>query len=165
WLSRSGPSISRTLAVLFVYALLAALLVVIAVVIADSLAASITQFVQAAPRLRADLPGILAPFQDELDAVGLGQFRLAAGAIGILDSFNEGSFELLRPIQQIAAFGLNAFGTFSLIVFLSIYMAADGERLRVSIHRLFPARFESSLAVFENSVGRSFGGFVRGQAL
>jgi predicted PurR-regulated permease PerM len=165
WLSRSGRSIPRTLAVLLVYTLLAALLVVIVVVIADSLSASITQFVQAAPRLRADLPGMLAPIQNALDAVGLGQFRLAAGAIGILDSFNQGSFEILRPIQQIAAFGITAFGTFSLIVFLSIYMAADGERLRVSIHRLFPARFETSLAVFENSVGRSFGGFVRGQVV
>src|SRR5262249_20146586 len=62
-------------------------------------------------------------------------------------------------------FGLNAFGTFSIILFLSIYMAADGERLRVSLHQLFPARFETNLAVFENSVARSFGGFVRGQVL
>src|SRR5262245_18416163 len=101
----------RTVAVLLVYALLAALLVVIAVVIADAMSQSITQFVQTAPRLREDLPGLLAPFQQRLDAVGLGQFRLADGAIGILNSFNAGSGELLQPIQQIAAFGLNAFGT------------------------------------------------------
>jgi len=155
----------RTVAVLLVYFLLAALLVVIAVVIADALSQSIQAFVQTAPRLRTDLPTLLAPFQERLDAVGLGQFRLADGAIGILDSFNAGSGEVLRPIQQIAEFGLNAFGTFSIILFLSIYMAADGERLRVSLHRLFPARFETNLAVFENSVARSFGGFVRGQVI
>jgi predicted PurR-regulated permease PerM len=152
-------------AVLVVYTLIAVLLVVVAVVIADSLAGSITQFVESAPRLRQDLPTVLAPIQTVLDNIGLGQFKLAAGAVGILDSFNQGSFEILRPIQQIAAFGVNAFGTFSLILFLSIYMAADGNRLRLAFHRLFPARYEPNLALFENSVARSFGGFVRGQVI
>jgi len=167
WLVRASPAgaLPRGVAVLLVYALIAILLVVVAVVIADSLAGSITQFVQAAPRLRQDLPTVLAPIQTLVDAVGLGQFKLAAGAIGILDSFNQGSFELLGPIQQIAAFGVNAFGTFSIILFLSVYMAADGNRLRLGFHRLFPARFEANLAVFENSVARSFGGFVRGQVI
>ena len=162
--SPSG-ALPRHVAVLVVFLALAIVVVVVAVVIADSLAASITEFVDAAPRLRQDLPSVLSPLQGVVDAIGLGQFRLAQGAIGILDSFNESSFEVLQPIQQIAAFGVNAFGTFSLIVFLSIYMAADGNRLRVGYHRLFPARFEANLAVFENSVARSFGGFVRGQVL
>jgi predicted PurR-regulated permease PerM len=167
WLVRVSPAgaLPRGVAVLLVYLLIAVLLLVVAVVIADSLAGSITQFVNAAPRLREDLPTVLAPIQTVLDDIGLGQFKLADGAIGILDSFNQGSFEVLQPIQQIAAFGVNAFGTFSLILFLSVYMAADGARLRVGFHRLFPARFEANLAVFENSVARSFGGFVRGQVL
>jgi predicted PurR-regulated permease PerM len=163
WLVRAAGWMPRTVAVLLVYALITVLLVVVAVVIADALAQSIQQFVQTAPRLRQDLPALLAPIQERLDAVGLGQFRLAPGAIGILDSFNAGSFEVLRPIQQIAEFGLSAFGTFSIILFLSLYMAADGERLRVGFHRLFPARLEERLAIFENRVARSFGGFVRGQ--
>jgi predicted PurR-regulated permease PerM len=167
WLVRASPAgaLPRGVAVLLVYFLIAVVLLVIVVVIADSLASSITQFVQTSPRLRQDLPAVLAPLQGVLDAVGLGQFKLAQGAIGILDSFNEGTFEILRPIQGIAAFGVNAFGTFSLILFLSVYMAADGDRLRLAIHRLFPARFETNLAVFENSVARSFGGFVRGQVI
>lgn len=167
WLVRASPAgaLPRGAAVLVVYSLIGVLLVVVGVVIADSLAGSITQFVQSAPKLRQDLPTVLAPIQGVLDAIGLGQFKLAAGAIGILDSFNQGSFEILQPIQQVAAFGVNAFGTFSLILFLSIYMAADGNRLRVGLHRLFPARYEANLALFENSVARSFGGFVRGQVI
>jgi predicted PurR-regulated permease PerM len=167
WLVRASPAgaLPRGVAVLVVYSLIAILLVVVAVVIADSLASSITQFVESAPRLRQDLPTVLAPIQGVLDTIGLGQFKLAAGAIGILDSFNQGSVEILRPIQQIAEFGVTAFGTLSLIVFLSIYMAADGGRLRLGFHRLFPARYETNLAMFENSVARSFGGFVRGQAI
>ena len=167
WLVRASPAgaLPRGAAVLLVYFLIAVLLVVVAVVIADSLASSITQFVQTAPRLRQNLPALLAPTQNILDAIGLGQFKLAQGAIGILDSFNQGTFEILRPIQQVAAFSVTSFGTFSLIVFLSIYMAADGDRLRLGMHRLFPARFEANLAVFENSVAQSFGGFVRGQVI
>jgi len=167
WVERAPPAgaLPRGVAVLVVFLVIATVLVVVAVVIADSLAASITQFVDAAPRLRDDLPRVLLPAQGVLDAVGLGQFRLAQGAVGILDSFNKGTFEILQPIQQIAEFGVNAFGTFTLIVFLSIYMAADRDRLRLGFHRLFPARFEASLAVFENSVARSFGGFVRGQVI
>jgi predicted PurR-regulated permease PerM len=167
WLVRASPAgaLPRGAAVLLVYLLIAIVLVVAVVVVADSLVGSIQQFVDAAPRLREDLPSVLQPLQNVLDTVGLGQFRLAPGAIGILDEFNRGTDQLLGPIQGIAQFGVNAFGTFTLIVFLSIYMAADGERLRVGFHRLFPARFETNLAVFENSVGRSFGGFVRGQVI
>ena len=87
------------------------------------------------------------------------------GRRGILDSFNAGSGEVLRPIQQIAVFGAGAFGTFSIIVFLSLYMAADGARLQGSFRRLFPARFEADIAHFESSVARSFGGFIRGQVI
>ena len=164
-LERIADWIPRPVAVLLAYVLIASLLVVVVVVLADSVANSIRQFVEAAPQLRQDLPRLLAPFQARLDQIGLGQFQLAAGATGILDSFNAGSGEVLRPIQQIAVFGAGAFGTFSLIVFLSLYMAADGARLRVTLHRLFPARFEGDIAVFETSVARSFGGFIRGQVL
>ena len=157
--------IPRPVAVLLTYALIATLLVVIVVLISDSVANSIRQFVEAAPQLRQELPQLLAPFQERLDQIGLEQFQLAAGATAILDSFNAGSGEVLRPIQQIAVFGAGAFGTFSIIVFLSLYMAADGARLQGSFRRLFPARFEADIAHFESSVARSFGGFIRGQVI
>src|SRR5437868_13320346 len=52
WLVRASPagSLPRGVAVLLVYFLIAIAIVVVAVVIADSLASSITQFVDAAPR-------------------------------------------------------------------------------------------------------------------
>ncbi len=165
WLVRAVGWIPRGGAVLVVYLIIALLTIVLVVVIADLLALSIKAFIDAGPRLRQDLPGLLAPYQQQLDGIGLGQFQLAAGATAILDSFNAGSTEVLQPLQRLAVFGVGAFGTLVLIVFLSLYMAADGERLRVSIHRLFPARFETNLAVFEKSVAHSFGGFVRGQVL
>jgi predicted PurR-regulated permease PerM len=53
----------------------------------------------------------------------------------------------------------------SLIIFMSIDMALDSERIRRGIRSLVPARYHPQLDVVDAAVSRAFGGFVRGQVV
>ena len=48
---------------------------------------------------------------------------------------------------------------------LSLYMVADRDRLMASIFRLVPPAYKEEAKLLEVSVARSFGGFLRGQAI
>jgi predicted PurR-regulated permease PerM len=51
------------------------------------------------------------------------------------------------------------------VFFLSLYMAVDRERIVRFLFRLVPPNYTDEAKLLENSVSRSFGGFLRGQAL
>ena len=155
----------RAVAVLLVYGLMFTTLIVLLLGLAGAVASSISDFAGVLPQLREQLPRIVAPLQDFANAWGLERVNLTQGAVDLLDQFTASSDVWLEPIRQAAAASVTAFGTFSLIVFLSLYMAADGEHLLAAVLRLIPARFQRQMELLEDSVARSFGGFIRGQAI
>src|SRR5437588_826732 len=75
-LVRHVPNLPRIAAVVVVYGLLLGGIVVIAVVVANNLATSITSLVSQVPEIRNDLPDLLAPWQQRLNAIGFGQVDL-----------------------------------------------------------------------------------------
>ncbi|MFN2484025.1 MAG: AI-2E family transporter, partial [Candidatus Limnocylindria bacterium] len=46
---------------------------------------------------------------------------------------------------------------------LSLYMVMDSERILSKLRRLVPRRYEDEVEIFERSVARAFGGFLRAQ--
>ena len=79
-LTRLVPVLPRVGAVVLVYAALVGAIVLVVVLVAGALAQSIADFIASVPTLRDDLPGLSQPWQDRLDALGLGQVDLAAQA-------------------------------------------------------------------------------------
>ena len=159
------PRLPRALAAVIVYVLVVAILSVVIIVAAGALATSTTQFVASIPDIRANLPTILAPWQDVLSSIGLGQVDLVAQANEALANLDQLAAALVGPLQQIAVASLGAIGTMLIVFFLSIYMVVDRDQIISFLFRLVPPAYAEEAALLQTSISRSFGGFLRGQAL
>ena len=159
------PFLSRAGAVFTVYFLLFGGLVIVSVLLATALAGSIADFIANVPRLRDDLPLALAPWQERLDGLGLFRVDLVAQADQFLDNLSRYASELAVPLQQVAVASIGAIGNLLLVIVFSLYMVADRDRLVAFLFRLVPPGYKQEALVLEEAVARSFGGFLRGQAL
>ena len=159
------PRLPRALATIVVYTGVVAILVVIVVLAAGALATSISQLVASLPDIRANLPEIVRPWQDRLNAIGLGQINLVDQATAILDNLDQIAGALVAPLQQIAVASLSVVGTMLIVFFLSIYMVVDRDQVLAFLFRLVPPTYAEEARLLQTSVSRSFGGFLRGQAL
>lgn len=157
--------ITRAGAVVVVYILLFGGIVFLVVGVAGALAASVTDFIANVPTLRSDLPTIVAPWQERLSALGLTDVDLVAQAGAFLDNLSRYAAQLAGPLQQVAVASLGALANLLLILILSLYMVADRDRLLASAFRLAPPQYKEEARLLEQSIARSFGGFLRGQAI
>jgi predicted PurR-regulated permease PerM len=135
------------------------------VVAAGALATSIAQFVASIPDIRANLPAIVAPWQRWLTSIGLGQIDLVAQAAAALSNLDQIAGALVEPLQQFAVASLGAVGTMLIVFFLSIYMVVDRDQIVAFLFRIVPPAYAEEARLLQTSVSRSFGGFLRGQAL
>ena len=161
----SIPFMTRTGAIFFVYFLLFGSLVVVSIAVAAALVSSIGDFIENLPGLRADLPTILQPWQERLNALGIAQVDLVTQATTFLDNISQYAIQLAEPLQQIAVASLGAIGNLLLVVVLSLYMVADRERLVAFGFWLVPTGYKAEAQILEEAVSRSFGGFIRGQVI
>lgn len=159
------PGLPRVIATVLVYTLIVIGLVVIALLVAQALATSITDFVASIPNIRENIDEIVAPLQQFLDSIGLGQVDVAAQALIVLDNLDDIAASLLVPLQSIAVASIGAVGMTLIIFFLSIYMVIDRDQIMAFLFRVVPPTYAEEARLLQTSVARSFGGFLRGQAL
>jgi predicted PurR-regulated permease PerM len=159
------PRLPRVLATVLVYSAIVVILVVIVLVVAQALSNSISQFIASLPQIRGDIGTIVAPMQGWLTGIGLGQIDLAAQALAILDNLDVVAAQLIVPLQSIAVASVGAIGTMLIVFILSIYMVIDRDAILAFIFRLVPPSYAEEARLLQTSVARSFGGFLRGQAL
>ena len=159
------PRLPRALAAVIVYTLVVAILVVIVIAAAGALATSTSQFVAQIPNIRGNLPTILAPWQEFLASIGLGQVDLLVQANDALANLDQLAGALVEPLQRVAVASLGAIGTMLIVFFLSIYMVVDRDQIVSFLFRLVPPAYADEAHLLQTSVSRSFGGFLRGQAL
>jgi predicted PurR-regulated permease PerM len=159
------PFMSRTGAIFTVYFILFGGLVVVTIVAAAALVSGISDFVANLPQLRENLPTVLAPWQERLDGVGIGQIDLYTQASTFLDNLSQYAIQLAAPLQQIAVASIGAIGNLLLVVVLSLYIVADRERLTAFAFWLVPSGYRAEAEILEEAVSRSFGGFIRGQVV
>jgi predicted PurR-regulated permease PerM len=159
------PRLPRVLATVLVYSAIVVVLVFIVLVVAQALSTSITQFVASLPQIRGDIGTIVAPLQGWLRGIGLGQVDLAAQALAILDNLDVIAAQLIVPLQSIAVASVGAIGTMLIVFILSIYMVIDRDAILAFMFRLVPPSYAEEARLLQTSVARSFGGFLRGQAL
>jgi predicted PurR-regulated permease PerM len=159
------PRLPRIVATVLVYTAVVGVLLLILILVAGALATSITEFVASIPALQADLPQIVKPWEDWLASIGLGQVDLLAQARAVLDNLDNLSAALVEPLQEIAVASLSVVGTMLIVFFLSIYMVIDRDQILAFMFRLVPPTYAEEARLLQTSVSRSFGGFLRGQAL
>ena len=165
WLASHVPFLPRVGAVIVVYALLVGILIVLMILVAGALTTSIADFVTNVPALQTQLPLILAPWQERLNGFGLTQVDLVAQGRTFLGNLNTYAEELVGPLQQLAVASIGAVGNLLLVLILSLYMVVDRDRILSFLFRIVPPGFKEDSRLLETSVARSFGGFLRGQAI
>jgi predicted PurR-regulated permease PerM len=164
-LTRLVPFLPRIGAVVLVYALLVGAIILAVVLVAGAVASSISDFVNSVPTLRQDLPTLLAPWQGRLNGLGLNQIDLVAQATSFLDNLANYAVALAGPVQQLAVASLGAMGNVLIVLILSLYMVVDRDDILSFLFRLVPPAYKEEARLLETSVARSFGGFLRGQAI
>jgi predicted PurR-regulated permease PerM len=68
-------------------------------------------------------------------------------------------------VQQLAVASIGALGSLLLVLILSLYMVVDRDAIMSFFFRLVPPTRTDEARLLERSVARSFGGFLRGQAI
>ena len=164
-LTRLLPFLPRVGAVVLVYAALVGVMVLAVVLIAGALAQSIADFVASVPTLREDLPRLLAPWQERLNGLGLGQINLLDQATSFIDNIADYAVQLAGPLQQLAVASLGAMGNLLIVFILSLYMVIDRVAILSFLFRIAPPAYTEEARLLERSIARSFGGFLRGQAI
>jgi predicted PurR-regulated permease PerM len=163
-LLRLFPRLPRAIAVIVVYTLLIAILFVVALQVATSLYNSISTLVNNWPT-DARLREILQPWQDRLNSVGGSQINLYDQVKSLLANLKSGANGLVKPLGDIAFASIGVMGNLLFVFFLSLYMAVDRDHIVSFLFRLVPPAYTDEASLLEHSIARSFGGFLRGQAL
>jgi predicted PurR-regulated permease PerM len=159
------PRLPRVVATVLVYSAIVVLLVFLVIIVAQALTTSTTQFIASIPQIRSDIHTIVAPVQSWLTSIGLGQVDVATQALAILDNLDQVAARLIVPLQSIAVASVGAIGTMLIVFILSIYMVIDRDAILAFLFRLVPPRYAEEARLLQTSVARSFGGFLRGQAV
>jgi predicted PurR-regulated permease PerM len=163
-LVRLVPRLPRSVAVVLAYTLLIVFLVAAIILVAQQLYSSINGLVGQVPDDQ-HLSDFLAPYQDRLNSLGAGQIHLYDQVKQLLANAKDGAGQLAKPIGEIAIASLGVFGNLLFVFFLSLYMAVDKDRIARFLFRLVPPNYTAEAELLEQSVSRSFGGFLRGQAV
>jgi predicted PurR-regulated permease PerM len=161
---RAFPKLPRAAVVAAIYLALLIGLSWIVLVVAGSLASSIAGFVSELPDLQARLPEILAGLQGTLQGLGF-QIDIVATARDLLGNLGDLGDELVQPLTDLALFSLGIVANLLIVVFLSLFIVLDKDRILAYVNRLVPPQYSDTARLFETSVASSFAGFLRGQAI
>jgi predicted PurR-regulated permease PerM len=163
-IGRLVPRMPPALAVIIVYLAMVSILLALVVQVSASVAASTAQFIQDAPQLEAQLAGLLDDLEVRLAALGF-SVDLVSQAPLIVQNLQGWASQLVGPVQAIALASVGVLGNLLIIVILSVYIAIDRTAIVAFLYRMVPPGFVTEARLLQLSVSRSFGGFLRGQAI
>jgi len=145
------------------YALVGAATGVLMTFVAISLIQSIQQLSVSSSSLGDQLTASLASLQAQLDSAGLSYVQPANWIGGALNAVDLSSTSAVNSFGSIAGSLAGGLGTVLVIVFMSVYIAADRDRISAEIRRVVPTRYHHALDIAQDAISHSFGGFLRGQ--
>ena len=124
-------------------------------------AAQVGQLADTFPQTRATIQTTLRGWQD---AVSLGPFEPDLVQL-FADVERTVSLAGTSMISKAPGVTLAVVGALLLVIILSLYMVADADRIMAKFNRIIPTRYEDHMEIFERTVGRAFGGFLRAQVI
>ncbi len=162
WLARFMP---RLLAVAIAYGAVAIAAFGLVVVSAAALIGSISDFLRNLPQLQQSIVDLLRPVADWLRTLGLDQVDLTAQIDTILATIATQARDLLGPLQDVAVASVGFVGNVLIVFFLALFISADRAAIGSFLLRLVPPAYSDEAHLLTESVGRSFGGFIRGMVV
>ena len=165
WIERRLPVLPRVVAVGVVYGLLFVTLSAIVIWLAVGVAGSFQELVRDPRWAPENLPATLKPFQEQLDRLGLRQIILVDAVNQAIDGFAGIAGSQAGAVANLAVASLGIIGNLLMIVFLSVFILIDKDKILAFFIRLTPQRYSDEVRLLQTSVSSSFGGFLRGQAI
>jgi predicted PurR-regulated permease PerM len=162
WLTRFVP---RVIAVTIAYGTVAIAAFGLVVVAASALFASTTEFLKNLPQFQQDLIALMQPIGDWLRSLGFGQLNVSTQIGSILSTLATQAQNLLGPLQDVAVASVGFIGNLLIVFFLAIFISIDRAAIGSFLLRLVPPAYGSEAHLLTESVGRSFGGFIRGMVV
>jgi len=139
---------------------LAALIVAASVAVADSF----QQLLQDQRFNEQNLPSTLAPLQQQLTDLGI-QVNLVEAVNQLAAGIADVAQAQIGAVTNLALASLGMIGNLLMVVFLSVFILIDKDKIMAFFLRLAPPRYASEVRLLQSSVSASFGGFIRGQAI
>jgi len=162
WLARFVP---RVVAVAIAYGAVAIAAFGLIVVAASALLASTTDFLKNLPQFQQDLVTLIQPVSDWLRSLGFDQVNVAAQVETLLGSLAAQAQNLLGPLQDVAVASIGFVGNVLIVFFLAVFISIDRADIGSFLLRLVPPAYSREAHLLTESVGRSFGGFIRGMVV
>jgi len=134
-------------------------------VAASALFASTTEFLKNLPQFQQDLVALAQPISDRLRALGFDQVDITAQIGTILSTLATQAQNLLGPLQDVAVASVGFVGNLLIVFFLAIFISVDRADIGSFLLRLVPPAYSREAHLLTESVGRSFGGFLRGMVV
>ena len=162
WLTRFVP---RVIAVTIAYGTVAIAAFGLVVVAASALFASTTEFLKNLPQFQQDLVALMQPIGDWLRSLGFDQLNVSTQIGSILSTLATQAQNLLGPLQDVAVASVGFIGNLLIVFFLAIFISIDRAAIGSFLLRLVPPAYGDEAHLLTESVGRSFGGFIRGMVV
>jgi predicted PurR-regulated permease PerM len=158
--------LSRGWATLLIYLGVIVVLVIGALFVAPVAASQLYQLGSGLPEYANRLPGLIATYQRELNRLGL-EVKLSSvlSSPDLVQGAQNFGALIVQNALGIATGLANLVVNLFIVLILSFYMALDGPKLVQRAIQLTPAEWQDEATLFAQVVGRTFGGFVRGQLL
>ena len=128
---------------------------------ASSISTSLSQFAEVYPDVR---PQVVSTLESVENAISFGRFQPDLTQIyqEVEEAVVSSAASAIGRAPQMTA---TILGSFVLVIILSLYMLADSENILARINRIVPSRYAHEVEIFERTVSRAFGGFLRLQVL
>jgi predicted PurR-regulated permease PerM len=124
----------------------------------------VAELAESYPQTERDIVAVLGEWERSLQ---FGRLRvdltdLYAGAVTQVEQLGR---EVVEQAQGIAGVTIAALGSLFLIIVISLYMLMDSQRILGRLRAAVPRRYTDEAELFERSIVRAFGGFLRAQLI
>ena len=116
------------------------------------------------PETERNILAVLADWERGLQ-FGRLQIDLTGLYDGAVTGLQQIGQAIVERVQDIAAVTIAAIGSLFLIIVLSLYMLMDSGRILARLRSAVPRRYRDEAQLFERSIVRAFGGFLRAQLI
>jgi predicted PurR-regulated permease PerM len=116
-------------------------------------------------QFQEDLVALVQPISDWLRSIGYDQVNISTQVGSILSTLAAQAQTFLGPLQELAVASVGYIGNLLIVFFLAIFISIDRAAIGSFLLRLVPPAYGSEAHLLSESVGRSFGGFIRGMVV
>ena len=155
----------RVIAVTIAYGAVASAAFGLVVVAASALFSSISDFLRNLPEFQQDLIALVQPISDWFVSFGFDRVDLSRQIETLLGSLATQAQDLLGPLQDVAVASVGVVGNVLIVFILAVFISIDRAAIGSFLLRLVPPGYSAEAHLLSESVGRSFGGFIRGMVI